>query len=342
MAQMETSHNHEYHKSKNKSLILNIQDIATMYVQDTKLKTETTIQNIDQNVRKAWSKTIAYPTTTAQTLKKSIATIEGKFDSWTDSQMIETQRARAIVSIAGRSSLFTYINSIGGTDRYFVMKRIMDIIVSLTVIFLTLPAMIAIALWIKWDSPGPIVFKQERLTSRRVFKDGKYVWAVVPFTIYKFRTMSNNASTDVHKEFVKAFIKNDKSKMDSLQNTDSREFGAFKLNNDSRITKAGNFLRRTSLDELPQFFNVLFGDMSIVGPRPALDYEVEDYEDWQMLRLACKQGITGYWQVSGRSESHFNDAMKQDIWYACHQNIWLDIKILISTPIAVLKGKGAG
>lgn len=325
MAQVKTSHNH---KQQNQSL------------SDT-FKNTKTIKTIDHNIRKSFANIVEFPTTTTKMLKQSVS-LEGKFKNWSESQMIETERARAIVAVAGRSSLFTYINSIGGSDRYYMAKRVLDISVSLVVILLTLPLLILLSLWIKMDSPGPVIFRQERLTSRRVLKDGKYVWVVVPFTIYKFRTMSNNASANIHKEFVKAFIKNDKNKMDSLQNTGTRDIGVFKLNNDNRITKAGNFLRRTSLDELPQFFNVLFGDMSLVGPRPSLDYEVEEYEDWQMLRLACKQGITGYWQVNGRSQSHFNDAIKQDIWYACHQSIWLDIKILIKTPISVLKGKGAG
>lgn len=277
-----------------------------------------------------------------QNIKNSFLSLIGRNIHWSDPKMLETYEAKAIVSVAGRTSLFTYVNGIGGTDHYFVLKRLMDIVVSLTILIFTGFMLLIIAILIKLDSKGPVIFKQERLTARRIFKDNKYVWAIVPFTVYKFRTMSHNASTDIHREFVKAFIQSDHDKMDELQNTDKRETGTFKLNNDSRITRMGGFLRRTSLDELPQFINVLFGDMSLVGPRPALDYEVEEYQDWQMLRLACKQGITGYWQVTGRSESTFDEMVKQDIWYACHQNLWLDIKIILKTPFAVFKGKGAG
>lgn len=275
-------------------------------------------------------------------LRTKFVSLQGNRVHWSNPEMVETQQAKSVVKIAGRTSLFTYINSIGGSNTHFMVKRAMDIVVSLLVLGLTLPVLLFIAAWIKYDSKGPVIFKQERLTSRRVFKDGKYVWTVVPFTIYKFRTMSHNASTDVHKQFVKAFISNDEKAMNDLQKTDERDNGQFKLSNDSRVTRSGNFLRKTSLDELPQFFNVLLGDMTLVGPRPALDYEVEEYADWQMLRLACKQGITGYWQVTGRSESTFDNMIKQDIWYACHQSLWLDLKILVMTPIAVLKGKGAG
>lgn len=351
MAELKVS---KVHYDNNRRLASNqilstIQQSVNMKVQITKAKIELTrtkaqlsIQAIEKQIHTTWMNTLALPSRAINHAKQRFPTLEGRAAGWSDSQMVETHKAKALVVLAGRSSLFTYINGIGGTDRYFVMKRIMDISFSLAVLFLTLPMLILIALWIKYDSSGPVIYKQERITSRRVFKDGKYVWSMTPFTIYKFRTMSQDSSADVHKKFVKAFIKNDMQKMNDLQNTDKRDSGEFKLCNDSRITKTGAFLRRTSLDELPQFLNVLLGDMSVVGPRPALDYEVEDYQDWQLLRLACKQGITGYWQVTGRSESVFDNMVKQDIWYSCHQSIWLDIKIIIKTPIAILTGKGAG
>lgn len=325
-----------------KTVSSTIRQIVNTKVKITKTKTQLSIKNIEKQLNATQAYTLALPSRVVNRAKQKFPSLEGNVARWSESQMVETHKAKALVVIAGRSSLFTYINSIGGTNRYFVAKRIVDIMFSLMVLLLTLPMLILIALWIKYDSSGPVIFKQERITARRVYKDGKYVWSMTPFTIYKFRTMSQNSSNDVHKKFVKAFIKNDQQQMGAIQDTDNRDKGEFKLSNDSRITKAGAFLRRTSLDELPQFINVLLGDMSVVGPRPALDYEVEDYQDWQLLRLACKQGITGYWQVTGRSESEFNDMVKQDIWYACHQSIWLDIKIMIKTPIAILTGKGAG
>ena len=328
--------------SQKSNHIKQIQKTVHLQLDSAKSKVQSTIQSIESQLKVKWMNTIAIPSKVADRIKRRFPSLEGGKHHWSDSKMVETHQAKALVAIAGRSSLFTYINSIGGSSRYFSIKRMMDIMVSLAVITLTLPMLILIAIWIKLDSDGPVIFKQERITAKRVFRDGKYVWSVVPFTIYKFRTMTQGASDEVHKQFVKAFINNDLETMEKLQNTDKRDSGIFKMNNDVRITKVGQFLRRTSLDELPQFFNVLLGDMAVVGPRPALDYEVEDYEDWQLLRLACKQGITGYWQVTGRSESIFDDMVKQDIWYSAHQSLWLDIKIIVKTPIALLSGKGAG
>lgn len=237
---------------------------------------------------------------------------------------------------------FTYLGNIGGSQIHYFLKRMMDIVGSLMAIIILSPIFILVALWVYFDSDGPVIYRQERMGARRVFKDGKATWVMVPFTIYKFRTMANGASSDIHEKFVKAYMQNDMETIKAMQSDGKRSNGTFKLNDDPRVTRSGNFLRRTSLDELPQLFNVLCGEMSMVGPRPALAYEVEEYEEWQMMRLACKQGITGYWQINGRSESSFEYMVKQDIWYAYHQSFWLDLKIIIGTPLAVLKGKGAG
>ena len=321
----------------------NLITLLSIKLKLAKEKPEALIQKFQTMVAENWAKVCAVPATQIELAKSKLTRFKKNYHNWTDmDMMIKTQQAKALVAIAGRSSLFTYINSIGGNNRYFFMKRVFDLIVSSILIILIFPVLLIISLLIRLDSPGPIIFKQERITARRIYKDGKLVWSVVPFTIYKFRTMTHNASPQLHIEFVKAFIKGDKEEMDSLQNTDKRVSGEFKLNSDPRITEVGKWLRRTSLDELPQLFNVLFGDMTLVGPRPALSYEVEEYQDWQLMRLACKQGITGYWQITGRSESSFEDMIKQDIWYACHQSFWLDIKILIKTPFVIFAGKGAG
>lgn len=258
-----------------------------------------------------------------------------------DRELLDTDVARKLARV-NKTAMFTYIDNMGGSQTHFFLKRMVDIVGALLAIVMLAPVFIMAALWVYFDSPGPVIFRQERIGARRVFKDGKATWVMVPFTIYKFRTMSNGAASDIHQKFVKAFMKNDLETVKAMQSEDKPSTGTFKLNDDPRVTRSGKWLRRTSLDELPQLFNVLCGEMSLVGPRPALDYEVDEYEDWQLMRLACKQGITGYWQINGRSESSFEHMVKQDIWYAYHQSFWLDIKIIINTPLAVLAGKGAG
>jgi lipopolysaccharide/colanic/teichoic acid biosynthesis glycosyltransferase len=174
--------------------------------------------------------------------------------------------------------------------------------------------MLLIALCIKLDSPGPVIYKQTR-----VGKQGK------PFTFFKFRSMKTNAD----------------QLMNELLQYNETGGPTFKISQDPRRTRVGKFIRRASLDELPQLFNILSGHMSFVGPRPPIDREVEQYDDWHHRRLEVTPGLTGLWQVSGRSKLSFDDMVKLDIYYAENWSLWLDIKILIRTIPAVLKGEGA-
>jgi lipopolysaccharide/colanic/teichoic acid biosynthesis glycosyltransferase len=144
--------------------------------------------------------------------------------------------------------------------------------------------------------------------------------------------------SDVHRAYIAAFIKNDIAEMGAIQGqpTDVR-----KLVHDPRITRLGRVLRRSSLDELPQLWNVLTGDMSLVGPRPSIPYEVEMYQSWHCQRLRATPGITGWWQVTARSSADFDDMVKLDLWYIEQQSLWLDLRILLKTPMSVLSASGA-
>lgn len=207
------------------------------------------------------------------------------------------------------------------------LKRGMDILGSLLLLALLSPVFFVIAVAIKLTSRGPILFRQQRV--------GEHGTA---FTFLKFRSMFVNNDASQHKEYVRKLIAGQAAK----QPTNGAGEGIFKLTNDPRITPVGNFLRRTSLDELPQFFNVLRGDMSLVGPRPPVPYEVEAYATWHRRRLLeAKPGITGLWQVEGRSRVGFDDMVRLDLRYARHSSPWLDLKILVQTPKAVIAGNGA-
>jgi len=157
-----------------------------------------------------------------------------------------------------------------------------------------------------------------------------------PFTMFKFRTMYLNVDHKLHHKFVSSFIKA------SGQVNEPGKNGFFKLTNDPRVTPVGRILRKTSLDELPQLWNVLRGDMSLVGPRPPLQYELEQYRPWHRRRvLEAKPGITGLWQVAGRSRTTFDEMVRLDLRYARTRSLWTDIKILLATPAAVISAKGA-
>lgn len=207
------------------------------------------------------------------------------------------------------------------------MKRSIDIVGSVLALLILAPVFLIIAVAIKTTSRGPILFKQ-----KRVGQYGKQ------FTFLKFRSMRINNDTSVHEEYVKKLIAGEARKNPSKGNGNA----VYKLTDDKRITKIGSFLRRTSLDEMPQFLNVIKGEMSLVGPRPAIPYEVEAYQTWHRRRvLQVKPGITGLWQVSGRSRVTFDEMVRLDIRYAKVWSPWMDIKILLLTPRAVLLGEGA-
>jgi lipopolysaccharide/colanic/teichoic acid biosynthesis glycosyltransferase len=212
----------------------------------------------------------------------------------------------------------------GGRKPQLGVKRAMDIAGSLLAIILCAPVFILIAVVVKASSKGPIFFKQQRV--------GHYGEC---FTFLKFRSMYIDNDPSAHREYVKKLIAGQAMREPSNGNGDS----VYKLTNDKRITRAGKFLRRTSLDELPQFFNVLWGDMSLVGPRPAIPYEVASYETWHRSRvLEVKPGITGLWQVNGRNRIKFDEMVRLDLQYAKVWSPWLDLKILMRTPRAVLRG----
>ena len=207
------------------------------------------------------------------------------------------------------------------------IKRLVDIAGSLAAIIVCLPLFLVIALAVKLTSKGPVLFQQVRL--------GQYG---KKFTFLKFRSMFVNNDHSIHKEYVQRFIAGAAGTGQAAGNQQK----VFKLTVDPRITPVGRFLRKTSLDELPQFFNVLKGDMSLVGPRPPVNYEFENYGLWHRRRLAAvKPGITGLWQVDGRSRVTFDEMVRLDIRYARSWSLWLDLKILMQTPRAVVSGTGA-
>jgi lipopolysaccharide/colanic/teichoic acid biosynthesis glycosyltransferase len=207
------------------------------------------------------------------------------------------------------------------------LKRAMDILGSALALVVLSPVFFFIAILIKATSKGPILFRQQRI--------GQYG---KKFVFLKFRSMYVGNDPHVHKEYVRKLIAG-KAERNACE---GNSYGVFKLTLDSRITPFGSFLRRTSLDELPQFVNVLKGDMSLVGPRPPISYEVETYELWHRRRLIeAKPGITGLWQVGGRSRLKFDEMVRLDLEYARTWSLWIDIKILLRTPLAVLLGEGA-
>ena len=235
-----------------------------------------------------------------------------KFDRPADSTLYPDLRTDTRLTI---TSIFT--------------KRAIDILGSLLMLTILSPLLLIIAALIKLTSRGPVVFKQERL--------GKFGQ---PFTFLKFRSMDTETDYKIHEKYIQKFISgNQKS---SPQDTSLAPEGVYKITNDPRVTFIGRFLRKTSLDELPQVLNVLKGEMSLVGPRPPIAYEFERYDVWQRRRvLEAKPGITGLWQVKGRSRTTFDDMVRLDLSYISHRSLWLDLSILLRTPWAVLKGDGA-
>ncbi|MGC2193845.1 MAG: sugar transferase [Terriglobales bacterium] len=197
-----------------------------------------------------------------------------------------------------------------------------DIVLSSLALLVLLPLFLVIAVAVRLSSQGPVLFRQER-----VGQFGKR------FRFLKFRSMQSCSESALHEQYVRKLISG---------SLGVPENGIFKIQNDPRVTSVGRILRKTSLDELPQFWNVLIGEMSLVGPRPPLPYEVEAYDIWHRRRvLEAKPGITGLWQVTGRSRTCFDDMVRLDLRYTQSSSLWLDLKILLQTPRAVLAGDGA-
>ena len=206
------------------------------------------------------------------------------------------------------------------------LKRAMDIVGSALALIVLFPLLAIIALAIKVTSKGPVLFCQERL--------GQYGRK---YRFLKFRSMQNDCDSKIHQEYVSRFIAGQVSTTNG-----NGAAPTFKIQKDPRITPVGSILRKTSLDELPQFWNVLVGEMSLVGPRPPLGYEFKAYDVWHRRRvLEIKPGITGLWQVEGRSRLRFDDMVRLDLKYARVWSLWLDLEILARTPRAVVSGSGA-
>ena len=202
-------------------------------------------------------------------------------------------------------------------DLYPVAKRMLDVSIALIMLVVLAPVMAIVALAVRLDSNGPIIFRQTR-----VGKDHR------PFTFYKFRSMYHNADTRVHQQFVKNLI-------------NGTPTDGYKINSDKRVTRVGKFMRKTSLDELPQLVNIVKGDMSLVGPRPPIPYEVAEYKEWHHRRLDVLPGLTGMWQVMGRSEVSFDEMVAMDIAYVEQRSLRTDLALLAQTVPAVLTGRGA-
>jgi lipopolysaccharide/colanic/teichoic acid biosynthesis glycosyltransferase len=206
-------------------------------------------------------------------------------------------------------------------------KRAVDILGATVGLILFSPIMLFTSLAIKLTSPGPAIFTQDRFGKKGA-----------RFPFYKFRSMYWKVDDRLHQEYVTSLIKGDLEKI----NQGDGEEPLYKMRSDPRVTRVGKIIRKTSIDELPQFFNVLKGEMSLVGPRPPIPYEVEKYEPWHLRRiLEVKPGITGLWQVDGRSKTSFDDMVRMDLRYVQNWSLWLDIKILLKTVRAVVRPNGA-
>jgi lipopolysaccharide/colanic/teichoic acid biosynthesis glycosyltransferase len=204
------------------------------------------------------------------------------------------------------------------------VRRTVDIVVASLLIVLFSPLLLAVALAIRIDSRGGALFRQRRVG-----------YGEREFTLFKFRSMRVDADPRGHQEYVTALIKGDDAVREDSSDT------LYKLAVDNRITPVGRWIRTWSIDELPQLFNVVLGDMTLVGPRPAIPYEVAEYPTWYLERFAVKPVLTGFWQVSGRSERTYEEMVRLDIQYARTRSLGLDLSILFKTPLVVLSRKGA-
>lgn len=206
-------------------------------------------------------------------------------------------------------------------------KRLIDIVGATFLLILAAPVMLVTAIAVGLTSPGPIIFRQ-----MRVGRGGQ------PFPFYKFRSMHCDNDDAIHRDYVKSLIQGDNENV----NEGDADNPVYKLQGDARVTPVGRVIRRASIDELPQLFNVLKGEMSLVGPRPPIPYEIEDYQAWHMRRLQeVRPGITGLWQVEGRSKTTFDEMVRLDLRYIRNWSLWLDIKILFRTIFVVIRGEGA-
>lgn len=220
------------------------------------------------------------------------------------------------------------LTRVAGESRWLAaLRRLFDIAFAVTMIVVFSPLLIAVALAIRLDSHGPALFRQRRVG-----------FGEREFTLFKFRSMRLDADPRGHREYVTALI-NSEDDADNLPDGGKQDL--YKLAVDNRITPVGRWIRKWSVDELPQLFNVVLGDMTLVGPRPAISYEVAEYPSWYLQRFSVKPGLTGYWQVSGRSERTYEEMVRLDIEYSERRSLALDLSILAKTPWIVLTRKGA-
>jgi exopolysaccharide production protein ExoY len=217
---------------------------------------------------------------------------------------------------------------------YYVAKRSLDVFLAGLALILIFPLLLLIAVLIKLDSPGPVFFTQERVGAKRQWLGRQAIWIIQNFTMFKFRSMVQNADSSVHEAYIRDFVEG------HVQPT-QESGGKFKLTNDARVTRFGRLLRKLSLDELPQLLNVLIGNMSLVGPRPVPPYEVACYGNGHHNRLAALPGITGFWQVKGRCQVSFEEMIRMDLEYIRNASLAFDLKILFLTIPAVLSRRGA-
>jgi exopolysaccharide biosynthesis polyprenyl glycosylphosphotransferase len=208
-----------------------------------------------------------------------------------------------------------------------ITKRAFDVVAAVLGLVVIAPILGLIALAIKLESRGPALYRQQRIGENGA-----------PFTMLKFRSMQANADAGVHQAHVQRLIQQNLRP----EQMEPGNGASLKMANDPRVTRVGAFLRKTSLDELPQLFNVLNGEMSLVGPRPPIAYEVALYQDWHMRRLAAPPGMTGLWQVHGRNRVSFDEMVRMDLEYIERQSLLLDLQLLVQTPLAVIHGRGAG
>lgn len=209
---------------------------------------------------------------------------------------------------------------------YTATKRALDVLVSAGVLLVGMVVWLSIAVLIKLTSPGPVFYR-----GTVIGRGGK------PFRYYKFRTMVAGGDNSAHKQWLEQFVKQDAA---FSEGSDGKK--VFKVVNDPRITRVGRVLRKLSLDEVPQMLNVLTGDMSLVGPRPPVPYEYEHYDDWAKQRLSVLPGITGLYQVTARSRVGFSEMVTIDLDYIRRRSLWLDLWIMVKTPLVMLLGTGAG
>ncbi len=218
---------------------------------------------------------------------------------------------------------------------YILAKRAMDLVLVLFGAIIILPLLLVIAILIKMDSPGPVIFRQARVGAKCQSKGLNHRWEQQVFECYKFRTMFHNCDQSLHMNYIKSFVNGE------VEASDEKSL-PYKLNGDPRVTRVGRWLRKLSLDELPQLFNIVKGEMSLVGPRPVPIYEVAAYQEWHRERLQALPGLTGMWQVYGRSRVTFDEMAQLDIEYVRRRSLLLDIKLLLATAPSVIKGDGAG